>query len=153
MKNVEVRLTPAQLMMAGYTGTLRRVASIQSGHNKNIHAAKSDWATDIDGAASEIAVAQHLNVFWYPTVNTFKAPDVSAYQVRSTTHHDGHLIVRKNDNPDERFVFVLTRTPIFILVGSMLGREAMVDEFFRRGCDGEADAWWVPQGKLGDLPE
>jgi hypothetical protein len=156
MKYVEIALTYPELYVAGMIGVMRRVASLQNGNDKNKHARLSNWLTDIDGACAEIALAKHLGVYWRPSVNEFKRPDLPPnIQVRSTPHRNGHLIVRENDKPnaDHRFVLVITVVPRFILVGSMLGHEAMYDEFFRRALTpDEADGWWVPQDRLSELP-
>lgn len=121
---------------------------MRSGLDKNKHAARSDWATDIDGAAAEMAYAKSVGCFWCAGLNTFKAPDVGSIQVRSTAHRNGHLIVRRNDADDDTFVLVLTDAPIFDIIGSMKGVEAKADEFWREPRNNEAGAWWVPQDRL-----
>ena len=138
-------------MVALQVGGMRRVRSIVDGANQYKHAQRSDWATDVDGAAAELAVAKYLNVYWRPGVNTYKAPDVGVLQVRSTMHPTGHLIVRPNDADTDTFIFVVCAPPRYLLVGAYLGAEAKVDEFFHTSHD-EADCWWVPQARLRDLP-
>lgn len=116
--------------------------------NPNTHAIKSDYDTDIRGAEAEMAVAKAFNVFYVGDVNMFKAPDVGEFQVRSTTHPEGHLLVRQNDSDDEMYVFVVNHRGRCRIVGGMLGREAKQDKYWRDGTNGQAGCWWVPQGDL-----
>lgn len=149
-----ITLTKAELYMGAVIGSLRRIASLQNGNNPNRHAQKSDWATDIDGAHAEQALSKYLGIYWFPGINTFKAPDlINGLQVRSTNHANGHLIIRPNDDDYQTFVLVVCQTPIYRLMGSLMAIEAKTAEYFHKGEVGEADCWWVPQGALGDLPE
>jgi hypothetical protein len=149
MRNVEIELTNAELMVASCVGSMRRVRSIG---RKNPYTTRSDWDMDIDGAAAELAVAKYLNVYWIAGVNTFKAPDVAALQVRSTKRSNGRLIVHHNDNPTALFVLVICNFPHYRLVGSILGQAAKVPEFFEDESSSGAAAWFVPQDRLMDLP-
>lgn len=145
----DIELTPAELVQAGVCGVLRRVASIQRGYNKNKHAIRSDWATDIDGAASELGVAKCRGVYWSAHVNNLRGDDLPCgVQVRSTDHQNGHLILRDNDDPKKFFFLVVSRTPIYSIRGWIAGSSGMVDEFRRSGANGEADCWWIPQSAL-----
>lgn len=155
MKNVEIKLKTPELYIGGIVGTMRRVASIQNGNDKNKHALISNWATDTDGACAEIAVAKHFGVYWEPRVNAFKLPDVgdAFIQVRSTTRHDGRLIIRANDADIDRFILVICDVPKYRLIGSLLACAAKTDEFVYRGTNGQADCWMVPQDRLAELPE
>lgn len=139
----EVFLTGTELMVAALVGEMRRVTSIKEGYNKHKHAEKSDWATDIDGASAELAFAKKRNIYWNASNRTFKDPDVGTWQVRSTTHTDGHLIIRPNDvYLAERFALVITDAPVYRIVGFITAGEARADKYWR------GDAWWVPQADL-----
>ena len=85
-------------------------------------------------------------MFCVPAINTFKAPDVAGYQVRSTCRPDGRLIVRPADPDIAEFVLVITKVPKILLVGAISSKQAKRDEFWSRDC------WWVPADKLDDLP-
>lgn len=143
-----IQLTTVELMVASTVGAVRRITGIKEGLNKNKHAEKSDWQTDIDGAAAEMAYAKAHNVYWGGLNRAFKAPDVGDIQIRSTSHDDGHLIIRPDDSDDEQYALVITNPPFFKIIGAMLGRDAKQDRYWR------SDAWWVPQkivaGKMID---
>jgi len=152
--NAEIRLKNSELYIGGLVGVMRRTASMQNGNDKNKHAHKSDWSTDADGACAEMAASKYLSIYWEPKVNAFKSPDLSnGWQVRSTNHQNGHLIVRGNDSDSDLFLLVVCNAPIFRLVGCMMGHEAKVEEFLHVGpYADEARCWWVPQNRLRDLP-
>jgi hypothetical protein len=121
MTAIVINLTYAEIWQASVAGCARRVTSVKEGYDKNKHAQKSDWATDIDGALAEMAFAKASN-------RSFKEPDVGEWHVRSTRHSEGHLIIRPNDNePEARFVFAITG-----------------DRWVSLG-------WWVPQSALTEL--
>ena len=148
---IEIILTASELMVAATVGAMRRIKSLQSGLNKNKHAMKSDWATDIDGAAAEIAVAKHFQIYWGPSIDTFKEPDVGVYQVRSTCHQQGCLIVRENDSDAEKFILVIALPPVYRIVGMIQGADAKLQKFYRAADDRGVGCWWVPQESLAEI--
>ena len=100
---MQVRLTKVELIVAGLVATMRRVSSMGNLNDQN-YSTDSSFDLDIDGAASEMAFAKYMNVYYEPTVNTFKSPDVGKIQVRSTKHKTGKLIIRQRDKKNEIFV-------------------------------------------------
>lgn len=154
MSGPTIKLSNTELLNAAYVGVLRRVQSISKGYNKNVHAVKSDWATDIDGAAAEMAVSRALGRYWSCHSNNLHGDDVEGgIQVRSTTHKNGHLILRERDIPhkDCFFVLVVTDAPMFRIVGAMRGEDAMIPEFYRAADDKGGESWWVPHSRLTDF--
>jgi hypothetical protein len=143
---VIVRLTPTEVLAGASVGVARRIKSIFAGYDHYKHADKSDWAMDIDGALAEMAFAKYRDSYWTCSNGSFKAPDVGKFQVRSTSHQRGHLLVRPNDEGNEVFVFIVTEAPVFFLKGWLMTNEAKQDRFWR------GDSWWVPQSELHELP-
>ena len=154
LRNIEQELTATELYVATQVGMMRRLASRQNGNNKNLHAYKSDWATDVAGACAELAVAKFYGVHWNMSVNSFKLPDLSnGWEVRSADKENHCLIVRDNDDGERIYIFVLSIVPnTFRLVGSKKGADCKTKEFFRPENDAGGDAWFVPQDQLDDLP-
>jgi len=152
--NFEVRLTEVQMLMAAQAGIAKRIRSFRDGLNPYVHCSKSDWATDIDGACAEMAVAKFLDVFYDGSINSFKLPDVAGLQVRSTTNLVGKLIIRPNDVPraSDFFVLVICKAPLFWIRGGMFGEDAMQDMFlFDPNNGGTKDSWFVEQKCLVEL--
>jgi len=141
-----ITLSPMELLQGAMTGVIRRITSITRSLDKNKHADKSDWATDIDGALAELAFAKWRGVYCRPSNMSLKEPDVGKTQVRSTSHALGHLIVRPNDkkNAAQPFVLGITDAPRVRFVGWKFGIDCLRDEYWRE----EKDGWWVPQADL-----
>lgn len=145
---VTIKLSSSELMSAAVTGALRRITSLQNKLNAGIyHASGNEWSTDIDGAAAEMVLAKHLGVYWSAHVNSMKEADVLNWQVRSTHHKDGCLIIRGHDDPEQSYVLVTSAAPSYTIVGWMSAKEARQDKYFRKSNTG-LDAWWVPQQDL-----
>ena len=143
-----IKLSSSELMSAAVTGALRRIASLQNKLNPGIyHASGNEWSTDIDGAAAEMALSKYLNVYWSAHVNSMKDPDVLNWQVRSTHHKDGCLIIRNHDDPEQNYVLIISAAPNYTIVGWMCAKEARQEKYFRKSATG-LDAWWVPQKDL-----
>tara|TARA_R110001592_G_scaffold333787_1_gene617802 strand:+ start:685 stop:1155 length:471 start_codon:yes stop_codon:yes gene_type:complete len=151
---IEVTLTWVELWQAALCGCTRRISSMRDGLKKdNNTIGRSNWATDIDGAAAELAYAKSTGQYWSASLNSFKAPDVGDVQIRSTNHPSGHLIVRQNDAENENYVLVICQGSNFKVKGWMLGSEAKDDTYWKDGHHGETGAWWVPQASLKPMKE
>lgn len=151
------------MLEAAIVGCRRRIASIYDDldDDKGTYNPNCPWMTDIEGAAAERALAKYMGVPWNGGVNTFKAPDVATFQVRSTTLGHGSLILRHRDKkPDEIYVLVIgeckRREPSdrphggkYIPIGWMTCREAKTPRWWRT----DKNAWFVEQGALHDLTE
>lgn len=148
---IDIELTWQELIQAGMVGIMRRVGSLRRSLDTYKHAAISNWSTDIDGAAAEMAVSKVLQRYWSGHTLNFHGDDVDGgIQVRSTTYETGKLIVRGNDKDESLFVLVVSRAPIYSIRGCLRAKDAKQPYFFKKGEDG-ADAWWVPQDNLNSV--
>ena len=147
-----VTLTKIELMVAGLVGSMRSVSSMGRLVQKK-YSNESQWQIDGDGAAAEMAFAKWMNVYYEPTVNTFKAPDVGVLQIRSTRHEHGKLIIRSKDVKDEAFVLVVNRVPEFDIVGWIQGSDAKQDKYLYDPNNINSPAWFVPQDALRPMEE
>ena len=145
---IEITLNSAELLVAAQVGSMRRVASMKRKLGVYLHSGKDNWAIDIDGAAAEMAVAKHLNVYWVPSVNTGKSADVGNFQVRSTEHEHGKLIIRENDAKNEKFILVIYKPPTFKIVGWIYSDDAKTNKYWKEPDEIGVGAWWVPQSDL-----
>jgi hypothetical protein len=149
-----VTLTPDELYLAGVIGVRRRVVSIGNGAADRNHydPAHAEWATDIEGAAAELAVAKVLDR--YHAGLNYRAPtDVGGrLHVRHTVRDDGCLIVRDRDPDFDPFVLVVGFAPRYRIAGWLYGREAKRDEWRSVPTGGPA-AYFVPQQALQPLPD
>lgn len=154
--NREVTLTREEMLEAAIVGCRRRIASIYDNldDDKGEYNPNCPWMTDIEGAAAEFALAKYMGVPWNGGVNTFKAPDVAHFQVRSSTLPYGSLILRHRDKKmDEVYVLVTGKCERpwakYRPVGWMFCSEAKAPQFWRQ----DKKAWFVGQTYLHDLEQ
>ena len=148
-----IELTKPELMVAGLVGNMRSIASLGNLTQNKHSPTDSQWQIDVDGAAAEMAFAKWLNVYYAPSVNTFKAPDVGTMQVRSTKHEHGKLIIRGNDVKDEIVVLVVNRMPTYIMAGWIRTADAKQDKYLYDPNGKGSPAWMVPQTDLNKMED
>ena len=145
---VTIKLSNAELYVAGHVGTMRRVASIQKKIPDTKNSKRGFWETDADGAAAEMAVAKYFGVYWVPSVNAGKASDVLNFQVRSTSWQNGKLIIRTKDKKNEKYILVTVNVDICNIVGWTWADDAKKEKFWKPEDHTGESAWWVPQSEL-----
>ncbi len=148
-----IKLTKPELMVAGLVGNMRSISSLGNLVQNKHSPTDSQWQIDVDGAAAEMAFAKWLDVYYEPSVNTFKAPDVGVMQVRSTKHEHGKLIIRANDKKDEIVVLVINRMPTYTMAGWIRTNEAKQDKYLYDPNGKGAPAWMVPQVNLNKMED
>ena len=148
-----IKLTKPELMVAGLVGNMRSISSLGNLVQNKHSPTDSQWQIDVDGAAAEMAFAKWMNVYYEPSVNTFKAPDVGVMQVRSTKHEHGKLIIRANDKKDEIVVLVINRMPTYTMAGWIRTNDAKQDKYLYDPNGKGAPAWMVPQVNLNKMED
>jgi len=155
-KGIHVTLSKTELLQGGICGIRRRTESVRQ-NLRGSKVADSGWGSDVEGALSEMAFCKATGVYWEPTVNTFKAPDVGdLIQIRGTSYQEGRLIVRSGDDGQHIFVLVTIYRDQFRVVGWMFGHEAKKSHYIHNPNSRGADCYMVPQNDLheiGTLPE
>lgn len=154
--NGEVTLTREEMLEAAIVGCRRRIASIYDNRPdpKGSYNPNCPWMTDIEGAAAERALAKYMGVPWSGGVDTFKAPDVADFQVRSTTLPHGSLIIRPGDeNDDEIYVLVTGACVRPFARYHIRGWKRCGDCKADHWLNSAGDAWFVRQSALRDLEE
>ena len=145
---VVITLTAMEIMLAAICGARRHMESLLS-RRADAHGADAEngWTLHIEGAAGEMAFARARGVYWLPTINGFKAPDVGRFQVRTRSRHEYDLLVRQDDSDDDMFALVTGKIPTFRVVGVILGRDAKRPEWIQT-YGGREPAYFVPQSAL-----
>lgn len=133
------------MLVSAQAGIIRRLASIQQGLNcDNNTKGVSNWETDVSGAIAEYAFAKYAKIFWAPSINTFKEPDVGIFQVRSTSYKNGQLIIQKNDRDNDPYVLLRGAYHNWEVAGWMRGKDAKQDQYWKE----EKNSYWVPATDL-----
>jgi hypothetical protein len=143
-------------MIACQAGVMRRVGDIKDGKamNPTYGVGQDDaWTCDIEGAAGEMAVAKWMRTYWNGNIGNLKADDVGPFQVRTTAHPRGRLCLHKRDNPDKTFIHVRGVAPSFELVGWIVAREGMLEDYWKDPTGRERWAYFVPNAALRPMEE
>ncbi len=146
---IDVPLTETELLRGVHVGGIRRIKAIKANDGTSGRYASFSWATDIDGANAEQAVARHLGLYWSGHANSTGADIPPDIETRSTTHDNGCLIFRQNDVKKIKniFVLVIAKPPIYSIRGGLRGTELCQDKYWRD----EEQSWWAPQDDLRDI--
>lgn len=153
MGYVEVQLEWHEVLMAAAIGVNRHIESRRKGLKDFITIqgyGDNKWDMDIEGAASEMAVAKHLGLYWDGAINSFKGGDVGRLQVRSARLHDYKLIVRNNDSDTDLFVLVTGSSPDYRIHGYLSGKMAKEAKWWHVP-NKPPGAFFVPQDSLKPL--
>jgi hypothetical protein len=149
-----VRLTWDELQRAAGVGVIRHTESLKM-KLKDAHGLKkkdSLWDYHIQGAIAETAVAKALDIHWQAEVNTFKQPDVGAFQVRSTDRPYGRLILHNNDADDEIFILAIGKIQQWYICGWCYGSEGKLPKYWE-DPQGGRPAYFVRQSALRKMDE
>jgi hypothetical protein len=152
-KTLWVKLSRHELLSAAVAGCQRRVVSVEVQRPQFYGADERGnyWQIDIQGAIAEFAVAKAFDKYWEPaTDKSLKSlpGDVGFYQIRSTMHKTGQLIVHERDADDVPFILAIVSEPYVKLAGFLYGGEAKQIGDKRKYGD-----YWVSQDKLRSLSE
>lgn len=150
---VWIELSRHEILAAAIGGCQRRVASMEISRPQFYGAEERNnhWQIDVQGAIAEFAVAKAFDKYWQPaTDKSLKSlpGDVGFYQIRSTAHKTGQLIVHEADADDVPFILAIVAEPHVKLAGYLYGAEAKALGEKRKYGD-----MWVPQNKLRSVTE
>lgn len=145
----KIELTNSQIMMAATAGVIRRVQFIDRG-GKPTHGLKDEdnnWNLKIEGALSEYALAQYLNIHW-AGAGVVGGDDVGEEEVRVTELHNGRLIVRESDKDHKRYWLLTGKDGTYYVRGYMYARDAKQAKYLTDAGNGREKAYFVPQQDL-----
>lgn len=134
---VKVKLRRDEMLHAAMVGATRCIEDLVGAAQAAYGApGDNDWQLDIQGALGEKVVAKHFGLYWSGALGDKSAKDVGGAQVRCSTSHDNSLIVHRpppaeRDSPDDPFILVTGKGPLFWIRGWLLGREAQRDIYWR----------------------
>jgi hypothetical protein len=151
-ESIGVRLTAAELMLAGQVGVMRHVTALRDGRNQ-VHGKVTDpWGSNIVGAIAEMGAAKHFGVFWSGTVGQVDQPDVGKVQVRATELKNGRLILHPDDKDSEVFILAIVDGHHVVLKGWVFAREGK-QQFFWEDPAGNRPAFFIPAANLKPMSE
>lgn len=149
---IVVTLNEYEMLQAAVGGCQRRISSMFKGRPQFYGAGerKNYWEIDVMGAIAEYAVAKAFDLWWQPTTNQKLSElrgDVGDWQIRSTSHMDGHLFLHPNDK-DANFVLAIVKDNKVLLAGWISKQKGIeVSELSR------FDTYWVKQDYLWSMAD
>lgn len=153
-QGIWVRLVEMECRFATNLG-FERDAEVQRNDRHDAHGLEGDGDSlfrHINGAGGEIAVAKWRGIYFLPTINTFKSPDIGKnIQVRTRSRHDWDLLVRPEAKDHEIYICVTGRLPDYCLRGWLWAHEAKRPEYWKNHGQ-RGPAWFVPTINLRRLP-
>lgn len=149
-ETVTVNLDNSEYLHALIAGSLRR-ASARAKGRQNFYGAQSADAEKLDivGSVGECVVAKYLNKFWVGA-GLFRGGDVDDYQVRTTTHDFGHLVLNNNDSDDKKYILVCVNSGVGKIRGWIYARDGKQQQYWK-DMSGRGPAYYVPQSKLRSI--
>jgi hypothetical protein len=153
----DVELSPSDVVNATVRGCARQFYALLRGRRDKFPLHASGLRLHVDGAGAENAFAVWLGVDLPPLTDALdsKTGDVAGYQVRSTTHDRGCLIVYPHD-PQGVYVLVVGSLPRFRICGWTTARDGRQPQFWRNDPGVGKASHWIPQPVLRplvDLPD
>lgn len=152
--SVQVELTWYELNFCAHVGVRRFTDAMREKGGKNRWRPYDNgdgWVHHIEGAAGEMAVAKFLGVYWSASIGTYRhGGDVGVWQVRTRLKPHYQLLVRPKDPDGVRFFLVRGVSPVFTIVGWMMGGEAKREEWLHEH-GGPPAAYFVPDEHLHPL--
>lgn len=148
---MKVTLSWSEAEFAAHAGIKRRLLALHD-NRPDFHGFKEEpWATDIESAASEMAVAKALQMWWTPWAR--RPQDVTAdvgdrVQVRRRQRDDWDLLLHEDDPDDHAFFLVTGKLPSFTIHGYMFGADGKQERYWGDPYATGRPCFWIPQSDL-----
>ena len=128
--------------------------------HRHRHWRSCSFEEQIVGCKSELAVAKAFNIYWHGFDNIKEADrigDVGKFQVKGTTHNDGHLIFQDKHRETQQTILGVVGTNKVRLCGWLHFSQAklMVSQGVGkkqwRNDQWQCWAYWIPQTNLESM--
>lgn len=143
---MDVKLTRAEMFEAAIAGIMRHIENLGVRQDYHDIPAEFSWQADIEGAIGERALAKALGIYWAGR-GQFRGSDVGRYEVRTTRHATGRLILHPADADEAIFWLVTGADGTYQVRGWIKGCDGKRQEYWADPKGGRA-AYFVPQSAL-----
>jgi hypothetical protein len=145
---INVKLTRNELLWAANVGIRRHAENLELGRRDRYGAGVDGWEMHIAGAVAELAFSKGKGLYW-SGAHVFKASDLKDWEIRSTHHAEGRLILHPDDHG--RFALVRRKTWFeFDLVGWVEADQVKLPKWWEDPQRGRA-AFFIPNSELREL--
>ncbi len=147
---VTIVLTEEELVEGGTIGVRRQAENIRR-NRPDAYGCKPEvgWQVHVEGALAERSVAKLLGAVWTGNLGDLKASDVGRYQVRSTSHPNGRLIIHDRDADDDVFILITGLNGTYHAHGWIMGNTGKRENWRDDPTSGKGrPAYFVPRTAL-----
>jgi hypothetical protein len=148
-----VNLSYSEIRRAELIGMMRNNSNIINKRPHINNQTNYSYDRHIQGAASEMALAKKLGIFYYADIDDFPIADLSIrgfnIQVRSTTNPKYCLTMYDNKDrmkKNQFFFLLIGEIPTFKIMGWMQGIDGMTQKYWKENRD--HSAYFIPQKDL-----
>jgi hypothetical protein len=149
---MKVTLDRCEALIAAEEGLRRRLRRIYGNAQADRFNPEHRFDTDIEATGAEIAFAKFRGLYWAPSEGPqgHRQGDVGPFEVRHTTHDDGHLVVYGHTHDEKRCVLVTGRMPEYTIRGWIVARVAKQPRYSRSFS---IPTYYYPQADLYTFDE
>lgn len=146
---IEIKLTPAELLLAAQAGVMRQVENLKRNEGQNTHGydERNPWQIHIEGCCGEMAVAKMLGLYWKGK-GVRGDTDVGDMDVRTRPRHDTELTLHKSDKADRIFWHVTGTNGLYRVHGWIYAYEGQDEAFWSDKYNLNRPAYFVPNEVL-----
>lgn len=154
----EIVLNAAEQKLAHYLAKCRHEKNRHHGVSNARIGPQSDYETDLEGIAAEIAFCKVMNV--YPDTQTDEwkdadaiTPSMGAVDVKATKYKNGRLLVRttKVDKAIDAYALMVGVFPRYLFAGWVPASELITEENIKDL--GRGDTYVLDQNRLRNSPK
>ena len=148
---VKVSLTWSEARVAADAGVSRQLLALHDNRPDFYGFKDEPWATHIEAAGAEMAVAKYTNQFWIPYAR--RPGEVTAdvgkdIQVRRRGRKGWNMLMHEADRNDHRFVLVVGNIPDYEICGYMIGSVGKSEKYWGDPYKTGRPCFWIPQEDL-----
>ena len=145
-RSIKVQLDYDAIKEAAYIGVDRQIDNLRN-HRRPAYGSgrKNDWQKAIEGCLGEKAVSEAFGIYWDGNVGNLTAADVGNIDVRTTSLHNGSLIIHHRDHDNRPFVLATGINGEYYLRGWLKGGDGKKEEYWKKT---DRPAFFVPQSVL-----
>lgn len=145
---MEIKLTAEEIAMGAFYGAQRKAPDMVLGKRPLLPNGCPDneiWNNQAEGALGEMALAKHLGIEYDP--GFAGAHDVGEFDVRTTHHENGHLLIQSYDK-ERLTVLVIGRFGTYRIMGCFYNPVAKQPKYWGNPLFEKRPCYAVPESDL-----
>lgn len=155
MKMITIKITHTEYYWVAFAGMLRQWQSALRENPRAEfygHDASKGYDDHILGCLGEYAASLAIGLPWRGP-GVFRGDDIAGFQVRTTRHSGGDLILHKKDKDNARFILVTGTDFQWDVCGWITARDGKQKQFWEDKVQNGRPAFFVPQWALKPIGE